>query len=290
MKVLVLGASGMLGSTLFCAMSEQMDFEVLGTVRAEKMKRFFQASIASNLMVNTDLTNYDDLVNMLHHTRPDVIVNCIGLTKQKFGAEDPLKAIPINTLLPHQLAKICASIGSRLIHISTDCVFSGEKGCYIESDFSDASDVYGKSKALGEIDCPNAITLRTSIIGHELNTTSSLLEWFLSQDEHCKGFRRAIFSGLPTIVLAQIIRDVIIPQEELSGIYHVAARPINKYELLKLIAKEYGKSISISPDDTLVLDRSLSAAKFNGATGYVAPEWPELIRLMQTFKLNSNNR
>ena len=274
----------MLGSMLLGVMSEQMDYEVLGTVRAEKMKRFFHSSISNNLIVNTDVNNHDNLVNMLHQIRPDVIVNCIGLTKHKAGAEDPLSAIPINTLLPHRLAKICSSLGSRLVHISTDCVFSGEKGSYTESDFSDARDVYGKSKALGEIDSPNAITLRTSIIGHELNSAYGLLEWFLSQDVKCRGFRCAIFSGLPTIVLAKIIRDVVIPAKKLSGIYHVAASPINKYDLLKLIASEYGKAISISPDDSFVVDRSLSAAKFNADTGYLAPEWPELIRLMHTFK------
>ena len=284
MKVLVLGASGMIGSTLLNVISERSEYEVLGTVRGQRIKRFFHASIASNLMLNKDITNHNGLVNMLQKIRPDVILNCIGLTKHKAGAEDPLNAIPINTLLPHRLAKICASIGSRLIHISTDCVFSGEKGSYVESDFADARDIYGKSKALGEIDSPNAITLRTSTIGHELNSQFGLLDWFLSQDGQCRGFRRAIFSGLPTIILAQIIRDVVIPQKELSGIYHVAARPINKYDLLKLIATEYGKSISISPDDSFVLDRSLSAAKFNAATGYIAPEWPELIRLMHAFK------
>jgi dTDP-4-dehydrorhamnose reductase len=257
---------------------------VLGTVRAEKIKRFFPTSIASNLVVNADVENQDDLVNMLHQIRPDVVINCVGLTKHKVGAGDPLTAIPINTLMPHRLAKLCSSMVSRLIHISTDCVFSGEKGGYVEGDFADARDIYGKSKALGEIDSPNAITLRTSTIGHELNSAFGLLDWFLSQDEQCRGFRRAIFSGLPTIVLAQIIRDFVIPQSELSGIYHVAARPINKYDLLKLIATEYGKSISIRPDDSVVLDRSLSAAKFNTATGYIAPEWPELIRLMHAFK------
>ena len=274
----------MLGSMLLGVMSEQMDYEVLGTVRAEKMKRFFHSSMSNNLIVNADVNNHDNLVNMLHQIRPDVIVNCIGLTKHKAGAEDPLSAIPINTLLPHRLAKICSSLGSRLVHISTDCVFSGEKGSYTESDFSDARDVYGKSKALGEINSPNAITLRTSIIGHELNSAYGLLEWFLSQDVKCRGFRCAIFSGLPTIVLAKIIRDVVIPAKKLSGIYHVAASPINKYDLLKLIASEYGKAISISPDDSFVVDRSLSAAKFNADTGYLAPEWPELIRLMHTFK------
>jgi dTDP-4-dehydrorhamnose reductase len=150
-------------------------------------------------------------------------------------------------------------------------VFSGEKGGYAETDFADARDVYGKSKALGETAYPNTITLRTSMIGHELNSAYGLLDWFLSQDEHSKGYRCAIFSGVPTIVLAQIIIEVIIPYKELSGIYHVAAKPINKYDLLTLIAKAYGKSIQITPDDSLVIDRSLNASKLRTATGYVAP-------------------
>lgn len=290
MKVLVLGASGMIGSTMFSVISEQSEYEVLGTIRDDRVKRFFPATIASNLVANLDVQKHEDLVNILNEIRPNVVINCVGLTKHKAGASDPLIAVPINTIMPHKLAKLCSSLDSRLIHISTDCVFSGEKGGYAESDFADARDIYGKSKALGEVHSSNAITLRTSTIGHELNSKLGLLEWFLSQDERCRGFKRAIFSGLPTIVLAQIVRDVVIPQKELSGLYHVAARPINKYDLLKLIAKEYDKSILISPDDSVVLDRSLSAVKFRASTGYIAPEWPELIRLMHSFKLKLDDK
>ena len=284
MKVLVLGASGMIGSALIRVLSERRDYEVWGTVRAERVKQFFSASIAHNLVEDVDLENYDVLLRLLKQLRPDVIVNCAGLTKHKPEADDPLITIPINTLMPHRLVKLCNLIGARLIHISTDCVFSGEKGEYVESDFADARDIYGKSKALGEINYPNTITLRTSTIGHELNSTYGLLEWFLSQDKSCKGYSRAIFSGVPTIVLAQIIRDVVIPYKALSGIYHVSAKSINKHELLKLIAKVYGKSIQITDDDSLAIDRSLNADKFYAATGYVAPEWPELIRIMYNYK------
>lgn len=284
MKVLVLGASGMIGSALIRVLSERRDYEVWGTVRAERVKQFFSASIAHNLVEDVDLENYDVLLRLLKQLRPDVIVNCAGLTKHKPEADDPLITIPINTLMPHRVVKLCNLIGARLIHISTDCVFSGEKGEYVESDFADARDIYGKSKALGEINYPNTITLRTSTIGHELNSAYGLLEWFLSQDKSCKGYSRAIFSGVPTIVLAQIIRDVVIPYKELSGIYHVSAKSINKHELLKLIAKVYGKSIQITDDDSLAIDRSLNADKFYAATGYVAPEWPELIRIMYNYK------
>ena len=284
MKILVLGASGMIGSTMIRVMSEQNDYEVSGTVRAESMKRFFSTPIADKMVAGVRVEKQDSLVKVLNKLRPDVVINCVGLTKHKSEADDPLVATQINTLMPHRLANLCELIGARLIHISTDCVFSGKKGGYTESDFTNATDVYGKSKALGEIDYPNTITLRTSTIGHELNSAYGLLNWFLSQGAQCKGYKRAIFSGLPTIVFAQIIRDFVIPHKNLSGLYHVASQPINKYDLLGLIAEVYGKSIQILPDDRLVIDRSLNADKFLVATGYAAPEWPELIRMMHAYK------
>ena len=284
MKILVLGASGMIGSTMIRVMSEQNDYEVSGTVRAESMKRFFSTPIADKMVAGVRVEKQDSLVKVLNKLRPDVVINCVGLTKHKSEADDPLVATQINTLMPHRLANLCELIGARLIHISTDCVFSGKKGGYTESDFTNATDVYGKSKALGEIDYPNTITLRTSTIGHELNSAYGLLDWFLSQGEKCKGYNRAIFSGLPAIVFAQIIRDIVIPHKNLSGLYHVASQPINKSNLLGLIAKVYGKSIQILPDERLVIDRSLNADKFLVATGYVAPEWPELIRMMHAYK------
>jgi dTDP-4-dehydrorhamnose reductase len=168
--------------------------------------------------------------------------------------------------------------------VSTDCVFSGRKGGYRESDPSDAEDFYGKSKFLGEVAYPNTITLRTSIIGHELQSAHGLIDWFLAQQRECSGYRRAIFSGVPTVVLARIIRDVVIPLPELYGVYHVAAHPISKYELLRLVAEAYGKRIEIVPDDQVVIDRSLNAERFFAATGYAPSDWPELIRSMHDYR------
>lgn len=284
MKVLILGASGMIGSAMMRVLSETSDFEIQGTVRRSEIKSFFSKTIAKNLIINVDVESHDSFYELLKRMQPDVVINCIGLTKHKPEAEDPLVSIPINTLMPHRLFKQCALIGARLIHISTDCVFSGKKGGYLESDYPDAIDIYGKSKALGEINYPNSITLRTSTIGHELNSKFGLLEWFLAQNDSCKGFSRAIFSGVPTIVLANIIRDYVIPNKQLSGIYHIAAKPINKYELLELIAQVYGKTIKISPKDSFVIDRSLNADKFYAATGYYAPDWSELIQMMFNYK------
>lgn len=274
----------MIGNTVFRVLSENENFQVYGSVRDVGVKRFFSSDINNRLVAGIDVENTDALISILNQIRPNVVVNCAGLTKHKPEADNPLVSIPINTLMPHRLARMCKLVDARLIHISTDCVFSGENGGYSENDYADARDVYGKSKLLGEVDYPHVINLRTSTIGHELQSTRGLLDWFLSQEGRCKGYTRAIFSGLPTVVFAQIIRDVVIPNAELSGLYHVAAKPINKFDLLKLIAKVYGKSIDIVPDDQLVIDRSLDAKRFQLATGYIAPEWPELIEQMYLYK------
>ena len=284
MKILVVGASGMLGNAMVRILSEKEEWEVFGTVRSGAASRFFSAKIADRLVAGIDVENHDALVKLFAQIRPDVVVNCIGLVKQLADANDPLLAIPINSLLPHRLDRLCDLGGARLVHMSTDCVFSGKKGGYRESDPSDAEDLYGKSKFLGEVDYPHALTLRTSIIGHELQGAHSLIGWFLSQERQCKGFIKAIYSGLPTVVLAQLVRDVIIPRADLSGLYHVASKPISKYDLLCLVAKIYGKSIEIIPDSSLVIDRSLNADRFREATGYVAPEWPELIKAMHSYQ------
>lgn len=283
MKVLVIGTTGMLGNAMIRVLSEKVNWQVFGTARSESAKRLFMPDIAARLVYNVDVEQHDSLVRAMTQIRPDVVINCVGLVKQLSNAEDPLQAIPINTLLPHKLARLCELAGARLVHMSTDCVFTGNKGYYRESDPSDAIDLYGKSKYLGEVAYPHAITLRTSIIGHELLSAHGLVGWFLSQQELCSGYTKAIFSGLPTVVLAQVIRDVVIPRPDLSGVYHVAAQPISKYDLLNLIASVYEKQIEIIPDDKLVIDRSLNADRFREATGYVAPDWPTLIKTMHSY-------
>jgi dTDP-4-dehydrorhamnose reductase len=283
-KIIIIGANGMIGSTVLRVLSEKNDWEVFGSVRDGSVRCFFPESIGKRLVEGIDVEHPDSLIKILDQLQPNVVVNCAGLTKHKPEVEDPLVSLPINSLMPHRLARLCKLVGARLIHISTDCVFSGKKGAYTEDDFADARDVYGKSKALGEVDYPHAVTLRTSTIGHELQSTFGLLDWFLSQEGSCNGYTRAVFSGLPTMVFAQVVRDVVIPHAELSGVYHVAAKPIAKYELLQLIADVYEKHIDIIPDDTVVIDRSLDAKRFQAATGYTAPEWPVLIKLMHNFK------
>jgi len=281
MKILVLGVTGMLGNAVFRVFSGDAEHDTWGTVRSNTALRNFSPQHQSHLLTGVDVLDQDALVAVLAKVRPDVVINCVGLIKQLADAKDPLTALPINAMLPHRLARLCALSNARLIHISTDCVFSGGKGGYLESDISDAEDLYGKSKYIGELhDLPHAITLRTSIIGHELNSNHSLLDWFLSQEGTTRGFSRAIFSGLPTAELARVMKDFVLPHPELNGLYHVSADPIAKLDLLTLIASQYGKSIEIRPDAALVIDRSLNSERFTQATGYKAPTWPQLIELM----------
>jgi dTDP-4-dehydrorhamnose reductase len=284
MKIMILGASGMLGNAVFRVLSEDPAHEVFGTVRADGARRHFGEGTAQRLLTGVDVEKHDSLVRAFATVRPQLVVNCIGLVKQLTDAKDPLQAVPINTLLPHRLAALCQATGARLVHISTDCVFSGAKGGYRETDFPDAYDLYGRTKLLGEVDYPHAITLRTSIIGHELTSNHGLIGWFLAQQGSIKGFRKAIFSGLPTVELARVIGDYVLPRPDLGGLYHVASKPIDKCELLRLVADVYGKKIEIVPDDKLIIDRSLNADRFRTATGYVASPWPELIRRMYEYR------
>lgn len=281
MKILVLGVTGMLGNAVFRVFSADPAHETWGTLRGQAGLRHFAPASHARLVSGVDVLEQDALVAVLGKVRPDVVINCVGLIKQLADAKDPLTALPINAMLPHRLARLCALGGARLIHVSTDCVFAGHKGNYLESDPSDAEDLYGKSKYIGELhDLANAITLRTSIIGHELGSSHALVDWFLSQQGSVRGFAKAIFSGLPTVELARVMKDFVLPHPTLSGLYHVAAAPIAKLDLLQRVAGQYGKQIEIRPDDSLVIDRSLDASRFNQATGYAAPEWHELIRRM----------
>lgn len=281
MRVLILGATGMLGSAVFCFFKQQAMYEAWGAIRNPEMRQYLPSETHESICSGVDVLDQDAIVDVMQKVRPDVVINCVGLIKQLKNANDPLSVLPINSLLPHRLEKLCALAGARLVHVSTDCVFSGKKGRYKETDSSDAEDLYGKSKFIGELnDQKHVVTLRTSIIGHELNSRYALVDWFLSQERAVKGYTKAVFSGLPTVELARVIHDYVLPKPELSGLYHVSAQPIAKFDLLKLIAAQYQKDIQINPDDQLVIDRSLDSSAFTEATGYVAPDWPSLIATM----------
>ncbi|MGE4239646.1 dTDP-4-dehydrorhamnose reductase family protein [Ramlibacter sp.] len=282
MKVLVLGATGLLGNAVLRVLCEAGVHEVSGTARRMDAARHFTPAVASRLVAVNDIEDLDELERLFDAVRPDAVVNCVSVGKPL--PADPMRTIALLSLLPQRLAALCARRGARLVQMGSDGVFTGAKGKYVEDDCADATDVYGVAKILGEVRDAHAVTIRASILGPELGTKHSLLEWFLAQDGSCRAFTRAIFSGLPTVVLARVIRDVILPRPGLHGIYHVAAAPISKYELLRRVAERYGKTIELVADDSVVIDRSLVARRFADATGFEAPGWDALVEEMHSYR------
>jgi dTDP-4-dehydrorhamnose reductase len=280
MRALVLGANGMLGHEMFYKLMRSKNITTFGTVRSDNSKLLFPANFQNSVIAGVDVENIDSLSNVFKVARPDVVINCIGLVKQLTESNDPVHAMPINTLLPHQLAKLSLIAGARLIHISTDCVFSGATGMYMEGDLPDAVDLYGQSKRWGEVSYPHCITLRTSIIGRELSSANGLVEWFLAQENTCTGFTRAIFSGLPTAELATVVCDYVLSNPNLCGLYHVSSKPISKFDLLYLLADRFEKKIDIIPCEQPAINRSLDSSKFFKEAKYRTPEWTDLVKMI----------
>jgi dTDP-4-dehydrorhamnose reductase len=290
MRVLVLGVTGMLGSVAFRLLQAEPGLSVFGTARSPDAHSFFDEEARPRISTGVDAENFDSLVAVFDRLRPDIVINCIGVVRQLAAAKDPLVVLPLNSLLPHRLARLSGRVGARLIHISTDCVFSGSKGDYRESDFADADDLYGRSKLLGEVNYPNAITLRTSIIGRELTTRNGLVEWFLSAGLFVRGYTKAIFTGLTTDELTRVIARFVLRYPELHGIYQVSSDPISKYDLLNLIKSVYCLDTHIEPDDSIRIDRSLDSSRFRTATGYSPPSWAEMIRKMRALEAGEVRR
>ena len=270
----------MLGHKLVHSWKEK--FDVWATVRSDFGKyEKFEIFERDKFIENVEIENTELLEDIFIKVKPDVVINAVGVIKQLPSSTDVVNTLTINSIFPHRLAEISKRHGARLICISTDCVFSGRKGGYTEEDSSDADDLYGKSKNLGEVVGKNCLTLRTSIIGRELFTQHSLVEWFLSnRGGRVKGFVNAIYSGFPTTILADILADIIENQTHLEGLYHVSSEPINKFELLKLINDAYRADIEIEPETDFKIDRSLNSDKFRLKTNFQPPEWSEMIERM----------
>ena len=271
----------MLGHTLFKEMNKNENFEVFGTTRNKNsLKDYFTLEELSRIRDGVDADNFETVIRAIASVQPTIIINCIGIIKQLPISRDPLTAITVNAQLPHRLSLVTRTAKARLIHISTDCVFDGKKGNYTEKDLSNAEDLYGNTKYLGEVHYPHCITLRTSIIGHEHKTNFSLVDWFMSQENEINGFTKAIYSGFPTIEMVNIISNYVIPNKDLSGLYHVSSDAISKYDLLNIMKKIYQKDIKINAFDDFVLDRSMNSDRFKYATGYKSPSWEKLVEDM----------
>lgn len=273
-RVLVLGATGMLGHKLVQVLGTRC--EVHATVRRGDVSELAGILDAERTLTGVPADRLDLVGHALDTVRPGVLVNCIGIVKQSDEARDPVTAITVNSLFPHRLAALCAARGIRLVHISTDCVFSGRAGGYTEDDIPDPVDLYGRTKLLGEAADGDCLTLRTSIVGRELAGAYGLLEWFLGQSGSVRGFERAIFSGLTTRALSEVLGAVICDHPDLRGLRHVASEPIDKLRLLTLFRDALGHDVEIVPDDALVIDRSLDGSRFAAETGIRIPSWPEM--------------
>lgn len=271
-KILIAGSNGMLGHSLYRYFSRKEEYEVKGTTRSKPWNDL--------LLTGFSVDRPEKFEELISEYKPDLVFNCIGVIKQLDASKDYDLSLQVNSMWPHRLAKICEKNNSKLIHFSTDCVFSGDKGHYTELSNPDAEDLYGMTKFLGEVNYKNCLTVRTSIIGHELNSSVSLIDWFLSQQDECKGFTNAIYSGFPTNSLARIIDEYLIEKfcdGKIFGTYHLSSHPINKYDLLQLIAKTYGKSIEVIPFDDFRVDRSLDSKLLRNIVGYHPENWDFLV-------------
>lgn len=279
-RILILGISGMLGHKLFNAFHKD-GFEVFGTIRNEEDASFFPNKLHNRILTGINANDFNSVIEAIDKTKPDIIINCIGIIKQLKEASDPLISISVNALFPHQLAEYTKNKNIRIIHMSTDCIFDGKKGFYSENDESNPFDLYSKTKELGElIHYDHALTIRTSMIGPELKVKKSLFEWFKQQIGPIKGYSHAIFSGFPTIEIYSILKNFIIPNKTLKGVYHVSSAPISKFDLLNKINSVFLTKIQIEDDSSFLCDRSLDSKRFQKETNYAPPGWDELILKM----------
>lgn len=280
-KILIIGASGMIGHTLFTELSNNKKFKVLGTVRESEKVRKLVDKYPLSLVSGIDVEGGKEVEKIIASFNPSIIINAVGIVKQRPEAGKIETCVKLNSLWPHRLARYAQDCGAKVIQVSSDCVFSGIKGNYKESDVPDPIDAYGQTKLLGELHYDGTLTIRTSTIGHEIGTKNGLIEWFLSQKNEVEGYMNAVYSGLPTVELARIIGRYVIPNiNKMHGIYQVSTSPINKYELLKLVARVYGKDVKIKRRELPRINRSLNPAKLMNQTGYKPLPWELLLRNM----------
>lgn len=276
MKVLVMGGDGMLGHQLVKTLKPVVS--VKATVRDQQPLDDLSGLLGSeNIFCGIDVRRLDAVAGAIDAFKPDAVVNAVGIVKQRPSAAEAIPSIEVNALFPHRLLQIVEAYGGRVIHLSTDCVFSGNKGKYVETDIPDATDLYGRSKLLGELTEGNAVTLRTSMIGRELKRKKSLLEWFLAQKAPVSGYLKAIFSGLTTAELSRVILRLITDYPDARGLYHLAGPAINKFDLLNLIKRHLGLSVAIQADARVSIDRSLDGTLFSKTFDYLPPSWEEMI-------------
>ncbi len=277
-RVLVLGGTGMLGHKLVQVLAGDPALEVHCTVRRLPAAPFVTAEATYHAGVEI-APGSRRLEEVLRALSPDVVINAVGAIKQKDLNAAMEETFYLNGMLPHLIPFLNPNQRARLIHFSTDCVFQGDRGGYRESDAPDALDLYGRSKACGEVDYGNHLTLRTSIIGFELGSHLGLLSWLLRQPRGSSvpGYAHAIFSGLPTVTLSRTVLEIVRHHPLLRGLYHVASEPIAKLELLERVSRRFDLGHELVPSNAVRIDRSLDDSRFRAATESPRPGWEELV-------------
>ncbi|MEQ1605249.1 MAG: SDR family oxidoreductase [Pyrinomonadaceae bacterium] len=280
MSILIIGGSGMLGHKLYQRLSSES--EVCATVRSDLAAiEKFGIFKGHSVFPGVDVTVPAAVRRVIEVVRPECVVNCVGVVKQNPTLADKIRTLTINSIFPNQLAQLSLEFDFRLITISTDCVFDGKVGNYSESDEANARDLYGMSKFLGEVSDGRALTIRTSIIGREISTSHSIVEWFLAhRGGTVDGYTKAIYSGFPTIELADTIATLIKDFPDLNGLFHISGDPISKFDLLTLLNKYFKAEVSIAPSEAVVVDRSLDSTKFKTLTGFTFPDWESMVARM----------
>ena len=289
-RILILGASGLIGHKLYEKLTERFG-DVWGTLHRDRSEfeacKLFESE---QIIDNVDVKQFEKLTGIMHVINPDVVLNCVGITKRREEINDPTQAIGVNAMFPHQLADWAQENGKRVIHFSTDCVFDGSIGDYREDSPTTGPDEYGRTKALGEIRYPHSLTIRSSFIGRELDVFSELLEWVLAQEgKTIRGFTNALYSGVSTIVMSQIVGDIIESYPDLGGLYQLATpTPISKYDLLCLARDKFGMNIEIVPDDSFVIKPTLDGTRLRNEMSLQLPSWPEMMEELAAETLYSN--
>ena len=281
MKIMILGADGMLGHQL--VQSYRGNHVTVGTYRgSEQHYATISPYLADSCLYGVEASDFEAIGARIAEVKPDALINAIGIVKQRAEAKELIASIEINALLPHKLSLHCQAIGARLVHLSTDCVFSGTRGMYQEADFADANDIYGRTKLLGEVAGPGAITLRTSIIGLELSRKKSLIEWYLAQKGSIQGFRNAIYSGFTTLEMARIIEKLLLNHPNAQGLYHCSSEPIDKFTLLQNLNVLLGSPLEITENTDFFCERSLRSERFRSDFDYTPPSWPDMLDELAT--------
>lgn len=278
MRILVLGGTGLIGNRLTRQLRQNADVYASTRTSLVEMPMLENILEPNKWIFGLDATDFQFLESEIKRLKPDVIVNCLGVVKHQINPKNAEATILLNSVLPWRLSGIAEKYDFKLIHLSTDCVFSGETGNYKESSSPDAVDLYGRSKILGELNNAHVLTIRTSFVGREIKTFANLFEWVQRcQTTRITGYKRAIYSGLTTQAISEVIEKLIFDFSALTGLWHVSSEPISKYDLICMLNNSLNLKLDIESSEEFFCDRSLDSTAFASKTSLAIPNWITMV-------------